>query len=114
MSSATRLTYRHVHRGTLGNGAFGIAFKMTELDSGQTVTLKKYEPFKDRKPIIGSLYRASLNCHNGIDLAPRDDLETLVYIALFLLRDHLPWKPRSHLGPKVRSQEIIQLMKLSC
>ncbi len=26
----------------------------------------KYEPLKDRKPIIGSLYWASLHSHNGV------------------------------------------------
>ncbi|SJL02837.1 uncharacterized protein ARMOST_06175 [Armillaria ostoyae] len=74
----------------------------------------KYDPLKDRKTIVGSPYWASLNSHNGADLAPRDDLESLAYIALFLLRGHLPWKPRPRLESQLRSQEIIRLMKSSC
>ncbi|KAK0450539.1 putative casein kinase-1 hhp1 [Desarmillaria tabescens] len=74
----------------------------------------KYDPLKDRRSIIGSLYWASLNSHNGIDLSPRDDLESLAYIALFLLRGHLPWKPRSREESQLRSQEIVRLMKSSC
>ncbi|SJL02834.1 uncharacterized protein ARMOST_06172 [Armillaria ostoyae] len=74
----------------------------------------KYDPLKDRKTLVGSPYWASLHSHNGVDLAPRDDLEPLAYIALFLLRGHLPWKPRPRLEPQLRSQEIIRLMKSSC
>ncbi|KAK0436251.1 putative casein kinase-1 hhp1 [Armillaria borealis] len=74
----------------------------------------KYDPLKDCKTLVGSPYWASLHSHNGVDLAPRDDLESLAYIALFLLLGHLPWKPRSRLEPRVRSQEIIRLMKSSC
>ncbi|SJL16007.1 uncharacterized protein ARMOST_19521 [Armillaria ostoyae] len=66
----------------------------------------KYDPLKKRRFILGSLHWASLNSHNGIDLAPRVDLETLVYIALFLLRGNLPWKPRPREESPLRSQEI--------
>ncbi|KAF8131414.1 putative casein kinase-1 hhp1 [Boletus edulis] len=65
----------------------------------------KYDPLKDRRHIIGSLYWTSLNSHNGEDLAPRDDLESLALVALFLLRGNLPWKPRPHLESRLRSQE---------
>ncbi|KAK0450510.1 putative casein kinase-1 hhp1 [Desarmillaria tabescens] len=74
----------------------------------------KYNPLKDRRVIVGSLYWASLNSHKGIDLSPRDDIESLAYIALFLLRGHLPWKPRPREESQLRSQEIVRLMKLSC
>ncbi|KAK0436246.1 putative casein kinase-1 hhp1 [Armillaria borealis] len=74
----------------------------------------KYDPLNDRKTIVGSPYWASLNSHNGVCLGPRDDLESLAYIALFFLRGHLPWKPRSGLESQLRSQEIIWLMKSSC
>ncbi|KAK0450511.1 putative casein kinase-1 hhp1 [Desarmillaria tabescens] len=74
----------------------------------------KYDPLKDRRAIVGSLYWASLNSHNGLDLYPRDDLESLAYIALFLLRGHLPWKPRPREESQLRSQEIVRLMKSSC
>lgn len=32
----------------------------------------KYDPFKERPNIVGSLYWESLNSHNGEDLAPSD------------------------------------------
>ncbi|KAG7445408.1 kinase-like protein, partial [Guyanagaster necrorhizus] len=74
----------------------------------------KYEPLKDRLAIVGTLSWASLNSHNGIDLSLRDDLESLAYTALFLLRGHLPWKPRPFLESPLRSQEIVRHIKTSC
>ena len=73
----------------------------------------KYDPLKESKHIVGTLHWASLNAHDGIggwliflyirclnslkiiDLGPRDDLESLAYIALFLLRGGLPWRTSS-------------------
>jgi len=44
------------------------------------------------KTIIGSINFVSLNVHNGIEPGRRDDLESSVYIILFLLQDgHLSW-----------------------
>ncbi|KAK0209309.1 hypothetical protein DFS33DRAFT_1272338 [Desarmillaria ectypa] len=48
------------------------------------------------------------------DLALRDDLESLAYISLFLLRGNLPWKPRPREESQLRSQELVRQMKLSC
>ncbi|KAK0481480.1 putative casein kinase-1 hhp1 [Armillaria novae-zelandiae] len=84
------------------------------IDFGISKPFPKYEPFKERRVIVGSLYWASLNSHNGIDLSYRDDLESLAYIALFLLRGHLPWKPRPHEESQLHSQEIVRHMKSSC
>jgi len=74
----------------------------------------KYDPLAERRQIVGSLYWASLNSHNGIDLSPRDDLESLALVALFLLRGNLPWNPRPRLEDPLRSQEIVRLLKLNC
>ncbi|KAG6380543.1 putative casein kinase-1 hhp1 [Boletus reticuloceps] len=71
----------------------------------------KHDPLKDRRHIMGSLYWASLNSHNGEDLAPRDDLESLALVALFLLRGNLPWKPRPHKESRLRSQEVTRILK---
>lgn len=49
----------------------------------------------------------------SLDLSPRDDLESLALVALFLLRGNLPWNPRPRLEDLLRSQEIIRLIKLN-
>ena len=92
----------------------------------------KYDPLKERRGIAGSLYWASLNSHNGIgqcisatasvsfsfiqlvDLGPRDDIESLALLGLFLLRGSLPWKPRPIQEHPLCSQEIVRLMKSAC
>jgi len=74
----------------------------------------KYDPIKERRHIVGTLYWASLNSHNGVDLPPRDDIESLAYLALFLIRGNLPWIPRPREEPQLRSQEIVRIMKLAC
>ncbi|KIJ41982.1 hypothetical protein M422DRAFT_229492 [Sphaerobolus stellatus SS14] len=51
---------------------------------------------KKSNHVVGTLHWASLNAHRGIDLSPRDDLESLAYTALFLLRSNLPWRHHSH------------------
>lgn len=51
---------------------------------------------------------------NVVDLAPRDDLESLAFIALFLLRGNLPWKPRPHRESQLHSQEVVRILKSAC
>ncbi|TDL20492.1 putative casein kinase-1 hhp1 [Rickenella mellea] len=89
-----------------------IDFSISKLFSHGQPT--KYDPLRERKGIVGTIYWASLNSHNGLDLAPRDDLESLAFVALYLLRGTLPWKPRPREESQVRSQEIVRLMKSSC
>jgi hypothetical protein len=55
-----------------------------------------------------------ISIQHVVDLAPRDDIESLALIALFLLRGKLPWKPRPRLESQLRSQEVVQHMKLGC
>lgn len=80
----------------------------------KSTALKKYDPLKERRHIVGTLYWASLNSHNGEDLAPRDDIESLAFVAFFLLRGNLPWKPRPRMESQLRSQEIVRAMKAAC
>jgi hypothetical protein len=62
-------------------------------------------------PLIGGVVR-SYFCVP--DLAPRDDIESLAFIAFFLLRGNLPWKPRPRQESQLVSQEIVRLMKMNC
>ncbi|PVF94673.1 kinase-like protein [Serendipita vermifera] len=57
----------------------------------QSGTPTQYDPLKGSRHIVGTRNWASLNSHDGIDLSPRDDLESLAYTALFLLYGDLPW-----------------------
>ncbi|KAF9220336.1 kinase-like protein [Gyrodon lividus] len=86
------------------------------LDDPSTIKLIDFgisKPFSRDQSVSRrkSLYWASLNSHNGEDLAPHDDIESLALIALYLLRGNLPWKPRLCLESQLRSQEIVRVMK---
>ncbi|KIK96562.1 hypothetical protein PAXRUDRAFT_10721 [Paxillus rubicundulus Ve08.2h10] len=57
----------------------------------QVSSTKRYDPELQRKQVVGTLKWASLNAHNGLHLSWRDDLISLSYVLLFLLRGNLPW-----------------------
>ncbi|KAG9316103.1 putative casein kinase-1 hhp1 [Chiua virens] len=91
-----------------------IDFGISKPFSRDILSRSKYDPLKDHRHIIGSLYWASLNSHNGQDLGPRDDLESLSLVVLFLLRGTLPWKPRPAQESQLHSQEAVRILKSRC
>jgi casein kinase 1 len=54
---------------------------------------KHYEHLeKKEKCLIGTAKYASIPAHQGKEQAPRDDLESMCYTMLYLLRGGLPWE----------------------
>ncbi len=47
--------------------------------------------FKEGKPFIGTTRYASIAAHCGHELGRKDDLESLAYVMIFLLKGNLPW-----------------------
>ena len=57
--------------------------------------------------IIGSPNYISVNVHNLIEPSRRDDLESMVYVLLYLIEDTLPWAETSNEKTRVLKENLI-------
>ena len=65
---------------------FGLAKRYKDTNT------KEHIPYAEGKDIAGTVRYVSLNMHNGIEHSRRDDLESLGYVLLYLIKDNLPWQ----------------------
>ena len=63
---------------------FGLAKQYMDADGNHI-------PYKDGKNLTGTARYASIPTHKGVEQGRRDDLESIVYVMLYLKKGSLPW-----------------------
>ncbi len=53
---------------------------------------RRHIPYRDDKCLTGTPRFASVNNHLGIEQSRRDDLESLAYVLIYLIKGELPWQ----------------------
>jgi len=78
-----------VGRGENSNQMFLIDFGISKIYKD---TYGRHIPYREKKSFIGTARYASLAAHDGIEISRKDDLESLGYVILYLLKGSLPWQ----------------------
>ena len=60
--------------------------------SGKYMSGKNHIKFKDNTKLIGTIRYCSINCQKGYEQSRRDDLESLGYCLVYMLKGNLPWQ----------------------
>jgi len=72
----------------MGVGTKGNTVYMTDIGLAKEIE----DPNKRTYSVVGTLRYASINAHLGKEQSPRDDMESLGYVLLYLLKGSLPWQ----------------------
>lgn len=73
-------------------------------------------PLRENRNIVGTPNFVSINIHDGCEPSRRDDLESVVYIFLYLTREKLEWLDYSiqgdyrNMNNKIRGEKMRQIM----
>ncbi|CAD8055776.1 unnamed protein product [Paramecium primaurelia] len=77
---------------------FGVSKSI--LDKGRHI------PFKDKKSFIGTTRYASIAAHKGFEISRKDDLESMMYVIIYLILGKLPWQNLQNIGDKDRTVAV--------
>jgi serine/threonine protein kinase len=82
---------------------FGLAKKYVDEVTGEHI------PFRENRKLTGTARYASINTHLGMEQSRRDDLESIGYIIVYLLKGTLPWM---NLKVRTRGDKFRRIMEV--
>ncbi|KAF2228942.1 kinase-like protein [Viridothelium virens] len=88
----------------IGDGKQGNIVYVTDIGLAKEVG----EPGLYQYSLIGTMRFASVNAHLGVEQSPRDDMESLGYVLVYLLQGRLPWQGLKVDSSKQKEQCILQ------
>ena len=72
---------------------------------------KEHVPFKIHTGLSGTARYASINAHIYLELSRRDDIESIIFVLIYLARGCLPWQ--GFKGNRERKYQMIMAAKLN-
>mmetsp|Transcript_20394 Transcript_20394/g.38197 ORF Transcript_20394/g.38197 Transcript_20394/m.38197 type:complete len:334 (+) Transcript_20394:24-1025(+) len=82
---------------------FGLAKRYFDPRSRQHI------PYKEGKSLTGTARYASISTHIGIEQARRDDVESLIYVLIYLMKGNLPWQGLQARNRKEKYDRIMEV-----
>jgi casein kinase 1 len=70
---------------------------------------KKHIPYSESPDSIGTPHFMTTMAHYGVELSRRDDLESLGYVLLYLLKGSLPWQ---NIKANTKTQRDIKILRM--
>jgi serine/threonine protein kinase len=93
--------------GKLSNQVFLIDFGLAQLFRNPAT--RSHIAQLNGSSVIGTIRYASINCHLGLTPSRRDDLESLMYVIVYLVKGRLPWQGIIVQPGQTHEDEVLRL-----
>ena len=93
--------------GELSNQVFLIDFGLAQLFRNPAT--RSHTVQIDRSSTIGTIRYSLINCHLGLTPSRRDDLESLVYVIVYLVKGSLPWQGITVQPGQIHQDEVLRV-----